>query len=261
MKHEVRSKSVGTKVSEASEGRWLIAYLVGKGGRAIEPDGFVLNRQKRAQSEERASEAWIDRRTCMNHFLLRNVRSSCGHLDIVARGFRGSLRTIPLAVISLALVALSYACPAAAAQANEWTWLGGSTSLANGGILGGVYGTVGTPSPANNPGSRASAATWTDKSGNLWLFSGEVYEEYYNDLWMFNSSTAEWIWMGGSNVDMPGATGGVAGVYGSLGTPSVGNTPGGRQGAVTWSSWSPPGLHRGPSENLDIPAFLREGTL
>jgi len=60
MKHEVRSKSVGTKVSEASEGRWLIAYLVGKGGRAIEPDGLVLNRQKRAQSE-RARVRGVDR--------------------------------------------------------------------------------------------------------------------------------------------------------------------------------------------------------
>ena len=101
--------------------------------------------------------------------------------------------------------------------ANEWIWMGGSSRLGSSGIVAGVYGTLGTPGAGNTPGSRASAATWTDKRGNLWLFSGEVFQEYYNDLWMFNPSTAEWTWMGGSNADVPGIVGGVAGVYGTLG--------------------------------------------
>src|ERR1039458_4944421 len=36
----------------------------------------------------------------------------------------------------------------------------------------GVYGTLGTASAANIPGSREDAMSWTDKSGNLWLFGG-----------------------------------------------------------------------------------------
>jgi N-acetylneuraminic acid mutarotase len=139
------------------------------------------------------------------------------------------------------VLASGFLCPAPSAQTtapNEWTWLGGSSTLGSSGIVPGVYGTLRTPAAGNTPGSRASAATWTDKSGNLWLFSGEVFEEYYNDLWMFSPSTAEWTWMGGSNADVPGETGGVAGVYGTLGTPSAGNTAGGRVGAVTWSDGS-----------------------
>jgi N-acetylneuraminic acid mutarotase len=143
---------------------------------------------------------------------------------------------IPSGILLICLIAISgslYARAQTTAQ-DEWTWLGGSTSLGLTGIVPAVYGTLGTPAAANTPGSRGSAATWTDKSGNLWLFSGETYGEYYNDLWMLNPSTAQWTWMGGSNADVPGRTGGIAGVYGTLGTPSAGNTPGGRLGAVTW---------------------------
>jgi len=174
----------------------------------------------------------------LNILVLCCIRSFCSQVYTTERGFRGSLRTIPLAVFSVALFALSSVCPVANGQDNAWTWYGGSSTLGSSGIVPAVYGTLGTSAAGNTPGSRASAATWTDKSGNLWLFSGEVFAEYYNDLWMFNPSTAEWTWMGGSNADVPGHTGGVAGVYGTLGTPSAGNTAGGRLGAVTWSDGS-----------------------
>jgi N-acetylneuraminic acid mutarotase len=50
----------------------------------------------------------------------------------------------------------------------EWTWIGGSNLVSQGG----TYGTKGTPSSQNLPGSRNSAASWTDGSGNFWLFGG-----------------------------------------------------------------------------------------
>jgi hypothetical protein len=65
---------------------------------------------------------------------------------------------------------------------NLWTWMGGNTSTSGcifDGLEGvhcggqpGNYGTLQTPAGGNLPGTRSSAVSWTDKSGNLWLFSG-----------------------------------------------------------------------------------------
>ena len=45
-----------------------------------------------------------------------------------------------------------------------------------------------------------------------------------------------WTWMSGSNT--VGANGGQPGVYGTLGSPAVGNFPGGRAGSVSWRDGS-----------------------
>jgi hypothetical protein len=44
----------------------------------------------------------------------------------------------------------------------------------------------------------------------------------------------EWTWMGGSGT-VPSAGSGWPGTYGTLGTPAVGNLPGGRGSASTWT--------------------------
>ena len=49
-----------------------------------------------------------------------------------------------------------------------------------------------------------------------------------NDLWMFNPTTKEWTWMGGSN------TQGAATVYGTLGVAAAANVPGSTSSAVSW---------------------------
>lgn len=84
---------------------------------------------------------------------------------------------------------------------NEWSWMGGSDTppcqLGGGssncvkGGLPGTYGTLGTPSPINAPGARTSAATWTDSSGNLWMFGGTGYDQQgvhgvLNDIWQYS---------------------------------------------------------------------------
>jgi N-acetylneuraminic acid mutarotase len=122
---------------------------------------------------------------------------------------------------------------------NQWTWMGGSSvvPIAGGGTAG-VYGTLGTPAAGNFPGSHLEASSWTDNKGNLWMFGGEGYDAngtpgYLNDLWAFNPLTNQWAWMGGSNV--VGSNDGPPGVYGTLGTPSSGNIPGGRFGAGSWT--------------------------
>jgi len=115
-----------------------------------------------------------------------------------------------------------------ASATDEWAWMGGTKTpqLA-------IYGTLGTPALGNMPSNRDSATTWTDSSGNLWLFGGNGFDStgksaYLNDLWKYNPLTNEWAWMSGDN------TGG-AGVPGTLGTPAAGNVPAGRQGAVGWT--------------------------
>lgn len=74
----------------------------------------------------------------------------------------------------------------------------------------GVYGSLGTGSTQNTPGSRDGSISWTDPSGNLWLYGGwgreDVYVEmgYLNDLWRFDPGTNEWTWIAGSNTPQSG---------------------------------------------------------
>jgi hypothetical protein len=119
---------------------------------------------------------------------------------------------------------------------NTWTWVGGSNVVGQPG----VYGTQGTPAPANMPGARDSALSWTDAQGNFWLFGGDgldsstnpkVYGDL-NDLWKYDPSTKMWTWMSGSNLaDEPAA-------YGTLGTAAPGNVPPARASAVGWTDKS-----------------------
>ena len=62
---------------------------------------------------------------------------------------------------------------------NQWAWMGGSSTWSDiRGYYGvpGVYGTLGTPAAGNVPGGRYFASSWTDSSGNVWLFGGSGYD-------------------------------------------------------------------------------------
>jgi hypothetical protein len=111
---------------------------------------------------------------------------------------------------------------------NQWTWASGS-DLPN---QPGIYGTQGTAASSNVPGAREQAVSWTDASGNFWLFGGSGYDSTgnpgtpLNDLWKY--SAGEWTWMGGSSTtDQPGT-------YGTEGTPGSVNIPGARNYSATW---------------------------
>ncbi len=82
------------------------------------------------------------------------------------------------------------------------------------------------PAPTGpTPTGRWGAITWTDPgTGNLWLFGGQDGAlQFLNDLWEYNIATNLWTSHGGGG-DVPG-------VYGTQGTASVSNWPGGRWGA------------------------------
>ena len=124
-------------------------------------------------------------------------------------------------------------------SANQWTWVSGSNTWGQPG----VPGTLGTPAAGNLPAARNSAVSWIDSNQNLWLFGGATFDlysgiaasgYYLNDLWEFNPTTSEWVWMGGSTMPLFNQQG-QAGVYGALETPAAGNMPGSRSGAVSWT--------------------------
>ena len=93
----------------------------------------------------------------------------------------------------------------------------------------GVYGTKGTPEAGNVPGGRNCSVSWTDGSGNLWLFGGygaaASGSGYLNDLWKWDGTN--WTWVSGSN------TPGQFGTYGTQGIAAPENVPGGRVGSVS----------------------------
>lgn len=112
-----------------------------------------------------------------------------------------------------------------------WSWVSGSDALNSAGS----YGTLGVASANNVPPARDSAVSWTDASGNFWLFGGAQAptassDILLNDLWEFTNG--QWIWMSGSSSPNQQA------VYGTIGVPSANNVPGARVQAVGWADAS-----------------------
>jgi N-acetylneuraminic acid mutarotase len=110
---------------------------------------------------------------------------------------------------------------------DQWTWVSGSNFVNQIGN----YGAKGVAAASNVPGARLNPYFWVDSGGALWLFGGVGYDangarNVLNDLWKFDAG--RWTWIGGSD------TGGSFGVFGTMGTPSAGNTPSARQGNATW---------------------------
>jgi hypothetical protein len=112
----------------------------------------------------------------------------------------------------------------------NWTWVKGTNQL----DIMGSYGTQGVANIANSPGSRYAALSWKDANGNLWLFGGSglatspnQYLEL-NDLWQYNVTSNQWIWIKGANFNSQ------LGTYGTLALPANGNNPGSRFEAVNW---------------------------
>lgn len=115
----------------------------------------------------------------------------------------------------------------------NWIWMKGAKSINESG----TYGILENSSPANVPGARTGAVSWTDNSDNLWLFGGfgkdgAGKEGNLNDLWKYNVATGNWTWMKGAK------TTNQSGTYGKVEIPDPDNTPGARYGAVAWSDHS-----------------------
>ena len=111
-----------------------------------------------------------------------------------------------------------------------WTLVKGTSTPDLSGTYTGAAGTL-------SPGARVNATTWTDASGNFWLFGGFGYDGsgnigYLNDLWEFTGGN--WIWVSGGSTNLASQNG----VYGTPGTAAASNIPGGRHEAVGWADAS-----------------------
>ena len=105
---------------------------------------------------------------------------------------------------------------------NVWTWVNGNNTINNTA----TYGTLGVAASTNNPGGRHVSTTWTDNSGNLWLFGGtSSLGGNLNDLWKYNITANQWTWVSGDN------TINNYGVYGTQGVAASTNKPGTRSRA------------------------------
>jgi hypothetical protein len=113
---------------------------------------------------------------------------------------------------------------------NLWAWIASAPS---------IYGDQGIADKKNYPGARYLGLTWTDVSGNFWLFAGSRNTSYtgvggfsvgdlFNDLWKYDPSTNLWSWMKGGN------SGNYATVHGVKGVADKGNNPGPRRDANNW---------------------------
>ena len=111
----------------------------------------------------------------------------------------------------------------------NWAWMAGNGTA----DLNGTYGEKGVSNNANSPGSREDSVSWTDTSGNLWLFGGygnaESSEGQLNDLWRYNIASGMWTWISGNK------TAEINGTYGEKGVPNSANYPGSRSDSVSWT--------------------------
>jgi hypothetical protein len=105
---------------------------------------------------------------------------------------------------------------------SQWTYMKGGNVL---------HGVKGVSHPANNPNQLQNSSSWTDQSGNLWLFGGNKHlaqQPYFNTMWKYSVLSNEWTWMHGDSLAS------ARGIYGTKGVESSLNCPGARTGATTW---------------------------
>ena len=108
---------------------------------------------------------------------------------------------------------------------NQWAWKGGKFPSS--------YGTKCVPSATTRPRNKTEhRARVVDTCGNFWLFGSDNLSggnSYGNDLWHYNVSTQQWMWVSGDNTGNPAPA-----VFGTKGTSAPANKPGGRTGGTAW---------------------------
>ena len=70
----------------------------------------------------------------------------------------------------------------------DWTWVGGSDTFGQPGD----YGSKGVTLSSNMPQALEGAVSWTDVSGNLWMFAGGggTGPTDFSDMWEFDNTNS-----------------------------------------------------------------------
>jgi N-acetylneuraminic acid mutarotase len=116
------------------------------------------------------------------------------------------------------VLTVAVVCSVSSTATDVWTWAGGADY-------------VNASTTANVPGARRQPVSWTDSSGNFWLFGGDSVGNVgtLDDLWEYQPTAGSWTSQGGAT-----GTGAIAS-YGAQGTAAAGNNPGAREGAAAWA--------------------------
>jgi hypothetical protein len=110
----------------------------------------------------------------------------------------------------------------------DWTWVGGSDTFGQPGD----YGSKGVTLSSNMPQALEGAVSWTDVSGNLWMFAGGggTGPTDFSDMWEFDNTN--WTWMNGPS---PAGTYNQQNSSGALDSFSSVYFPAARQYSAIWS--------------------------
>ncbi|MAT39525.1 MAG: hypothetical protein CL946_07960 [Ectothiorhodospiraceae bacterium] len=80
----------------------------------------------------------------------------------------------------------------------QWTWMHGSQETMNLGVYSKEV------NPANTPSAREGAQSWVTEDGIIYLYGGfrswttEPEPGFHNDLWSYDGSNNQWLWLSGS---------------------------------------------------------------
>ncbi|MFW9851544.1 MAG: kelch repeat-containing protein, partial [Candidatus Thorarchaeota archaeon] len=103
---------------------------------------------------------------------------------------------------------------------DKWAWMSGSNVTNDPGN----WGIKGVPNDLNMPKARYLAASCVDSNGNFLLYGGNSPDTtMLNDLWRYDLSLGQWVWISGNSSTH------VMGVYGTLGVANTSTYPGSRQ--------------------------------
>jgi N-acetylneuraminic acid mutarotase len=112
---------------------------------------------------------------------------------------------------------------------HNWTWMKGSDLRDQEA----EYGMLLYEQASNDPGARTSFASWTGDDGILYMYGGDAsYDENYyglkGDMWKYDPSSNNWIWIEGScsYYSYP--------EFGMIEVADSANTPGGRAPSSWW---------------------------
>lgn len=94
---------------------------------------------------------------------------------------------------------------------NQWTWVKGSNSVNQAEVSAGI----GVADPNNTPAGNDNLSSWKDNDGNFWLFTNGALWKFINNNWI-------------KIKDVQTRN------YGTIGVYSASNSPGLRNGCLTW---------------------------
>lgn len=124
------------------------------------------------------------------------------------------------------LIFIFFISPLYSNAQGQWVWMSGTNNISSTTsstivyATGAVYGTLGTASALNTPGSTYESSEWTDINGNFWMLT------YKGHLWKYDPPANMWTCIDSGQTI----------VYGTKGVPAPTNYPGGRgYGAATWT--------------------------